>query len=169
VIEGWDKILTKDSAPAAIYVRWTGTEAARQRETRKVTGTNEQALVETGLRQALDRLTKDWGADWSQWRYGRINTSTLDHQFIPEYSLPAAERPGGFNTVNATGANFRRIIDLSDVDNSVWTNAPGQSGQPGSPFYGNNRELLASGQYLPLPHTRKGVDKIVAYKLTITP
>jgi penicillin G amidase len=169
MIEGWDKILTKDSAPAAIYVRWTGTEAARQRETRKVTGSNGQALVETGLRQALDRLTKNWGADWSQWRYGRINTSTLDHQFIPEYSLPAAERPGGFNTVNATGANFRRIIDLSNVDNSVWTNAPGQSGQPGSPFYGNNRELLASGQYLPLPHTRKGVDKIVAYKLTMTP
>jgi penicillin G amidase len=81
----------------------------------------------------------------------------------------ATERPGGFNTVNATGANFRRIIDLSNVDNSVWTNAPGQSGQPGSPFYGNNRELLASGQYLPLPHTRAGVDKIVAYKLTITP
>jgi penicillin G amidase len=169
MIEGWDKILTKDSAPAAIYVRWTGTEAARQRETRKVTGSNGQALVETGLRQALDRLTKNWGADWSQWRYGRINTSTLDHQFIPEYSLAAAERPGGFNTVNATGANFRRIIDLSNVDNSVWTNAPGQSGQPGSPFYGNNRELLASGQYLPLPHTRKGVDKIVAYKLTMTP
>ena len=87
-------------------------------------------------------MTKDWGADWSQWRYGRINASTLDHQFIPEYSLPAIERPGGFNTVNATGANFRRIIDLSNVDNSVWTNAPGQSGQPGSPFYGNNRELL---------------------------
>jgi penicillin G amidase len=169
MIEGWNKILTKDSAPAAIYVRWTGTEAARQRETRRVTEANEQALVETGLRQVLDRLTKDWGADWSQWRYGRINTSTLDHPFIPEYSLPAAERPGGFNTVNATGANFRRIIDLSNVDNSVWTNAPGQSGQPGSPFYGNNRELLASGQYLPLPHTRKGVDKIVAYKLTITP
>jgi penicillin amidase len=169
MIEGWNKILTKDSAPAAIYVRWTGTEAARQRETRRVTGANGQALVETGLRQVLDRLTKDWGADWSQWRYGRINTSTLDHQFIPEYSLPAVERPGGFNTVNATGANFRRIIDLSNVDNSVWTNAPGQSGQPGSPFYGNNRELLGSGQYLPLPHTRKGVDKIVAYKLTITP
>jgi penicillin amidase len=169
MIESWDKVLTKDSAPAAIYVRWTATEAARQRERGRVTGTNGQALVETGLRQALDRLTKAWGADWSQWRYGRINTSTLDHQFIPEYSLPAAERPGGFNTVNATGANFRRIIDLSNVDNSVWTNAPGQSGQPGSPFYGNNRELLASGQYLPLPHTRTGVDKIVAYKLMITP
>jgi penicillin G amidase len=169
MIEGWDRVLSKDSVPAAIYVRWTATEAARQRETGKVKGAKGQTLVETGLRQAIDRMTEDWGADRNQWRYGRINRSTLDHQFIPEYSLPAVERPGGFNTVNATGANFRRIIDLSNVDNSAWTNAPGQSGQPGSPFYGNNRELLASGQYHPLPHTRAGVDKIVRYKLTITP
>ena len=169
MIESWDKVVSRDSTPGAIYVRWTATEAARQREAGRVTGAKEQALVEQGLRQALDRITKDWGADWSQWRYGRINTSTLEHQFIPEFSLPAVERPGGFNTVNATGANFRRIIDLSNPDNSVWTNAPGQSAQPGSPFYGNNRELLANGQYHPLPHTRAGVDKIVAYKLTIAP
>jgi penicillin amidase len=169
MIESWDKVLSRDSTPGAIYVRWTATEAARQRETGGVTGAEGQALVEQGLRQALDRITKDWGADSSQWRYGRINTSTLDHQFIPEYSLAPVERPGGFNTVNATGANFRRIIDLSNVDNSVWTNAPGQSGQPGSPFYGNNRELLANGQYHPLPHTRAGVDKVVAHKLTIRP
>jgi penicillin amidase len=169
MIESWDKILTKDTVAGAIYVRWTSSEAERQRETGKVMGAKGQPLVETGLRQALDRLSKDWGSDWSQWRYGRINASTLDHQFIPEFSLPLVERPGGFNTVMATGSNFRRIVDLSNVDNSVWTNAPGQSGQPGSPFYGNNRQLLAGGPYLALPHTRAGVDKIVAHKLTLTP
>jgi penicillin G amidase len=169
MIESWDKVVSRDSAAGAIYVRWTTTDATRQRETGRVTRTRGQALVEQGLRQAIDRITKDWGADWSQWRYGRINRSTLEHQFIPEYSLPAVERPGGFNTVNATGANFRRVIDLSNVDNSVWTNAPGQSAQPGSPFYGNNRELLGNGQYHPLPHTRAGVDKIVEYKLVLTP
>jgi penicillin amidase len=169
LIESWDKVVSRDSTAGAIYVRWTTTDATRQREARTVTGAKGQALVEQGLRQAIDRITKDWGGDWSQWRYGRINRSTLEHQFIPEYSLPPVERPGGFNTVNATGANFRRVIDLSNVDNSVWTNAPGQSGQPGSPFYGNNRELLANGQYHPLPHTRVGVDKIVQYKLVLTP
>jgi penicillin amidase len=169
MIETWDKTVSRDSTPAAIYVRWTATQANSQREKERVTGAKGQALVEQGLRQAIDRVTKDWGSDWTQWRYGRINRSTLEHQFIPEFSLPPVERSGGFGTVNATGANFRRIIDFSNVDNSVWTNAPGQSGQPGSPFYGNNRELLDNGQYHPLPHTRAGVDKIVAYKLTITP
>ena len=27
MMEGWDKMLTKDTAPGAIYVRWTATEA----------------------------------------------------------------------------------------------------------------------------------------------
>jgi DNA-directed RNA polymerase specialized sigma24 family protein len=119
--------------------------------------------------EAVERLKKDWGADWSQWRYGRLNTSTLPHMFVPEFSLPEVERPGGFNTVNATGANFRRIIDLSNVDNSVATNAPGQSAQPGSEYYGNNRERLANGQYFPLPYTRAAVDKAATHKLTLTP
>ena len=169
MLEGWDHIVSRDTTPGALYVRWTATEAAREREAGKIAGAKGQALVEQGLRQALDRLTKDWGSDWSQWRYGRINTSNLPHMFIPGFGLPSIERPGGFNTVNATGANFRRIIDLSNVDNSVATNAPGQSGQPGSPYYGNTREHLASGQYFPLPYTRGAVDKLAAHKLTIKP
>jgi penicillin G amidase len=89
--------------------------------------------------------------------------------FIPQFGLPPVERPGGFNTVNATGANFRRIVDFSNIDNSVATNAPGQSAQPGSPYYGNHRERLANGQYFPLPHTRAGVDKQAAHTLKLTP
>ncbi len=169
VVAEWDKVLSANSRAGAIYVRWAGTEAGRAFDTGNVAATKRKALVELGLRQALDRLTKDWGADWGQWRYGRINTSDLPHMFVPQFSLPPVERPGGFNTVNATGANFRRIIDLSNVDNSVATNAPGQSAQPGSPYYGNHRERLANGQYFPLPHTRPAVDKLAAHTLTLTP
>jgi len=169
MVERWDNVLTRDTTPGAIYVRWTATEAARAIEGSKAAGAKRQALVETGLRQALDRITKDWGPDWSQWRYGRINKSELPHMFIPEFDLPAVERPGGFNTVNATGANFRRIIDLSNVDHSLASNAPGQSAQPGSPYYGNNREYLGNDQYFPLPYTRGAVDKLAAHTLTIKP
>ena len=169
MVETWDKVLTRDTVAGAIYVRWTTTDAARELEAKKPTGAARQTLVETGLRQGLDRLMKDWGSDWGTWRYGRINTSDLPHMFVPAFSLPPVERPGGFNTVNATGANFRRIIDLSNVDNSVATNAPGQSAQPGSPYYGNNREYLGSDQYFPLPYTRAAVDKLRAHTLTLKP
>jgi penicillin amidase len=168
MIESWDRVLTKDTVPGAIYVRWTGTEAGARAVPAKA-GPERQALVEAGIEQALARLAKDWGTDWSQWRYGRINESKLQHMFIDAFSLPPVERPGGFNTVNATGANFRRIIDLSNLDATVATNAPGESAQPESPYYGNLREHLADGVYFPLPYTRAAVEKQAAHTLTISP
>lgn len=168
-IAAWDKVMSAGTMAGAIYVRWAGSESGLALEGGGVAAAKKRALVESGLRQAIDRLTQDWGKDWSQWRYGRINTSELPHMFVKEFGLPPVERPGGFNTVNATGANFRRIIDLANVDNSVGTNAPGQSAQPGSPYYGNNRERLANGRYFPLPHTRAAVEKLQAHKLTLTP
>lgn len=168
MIEGWDRILTKDTTPGAIWVRWAGTDSGTKAE-KAPPGPERQKLVEQGLVEALARVTKDWGSDWSQWRYGRINFSKLDHMFIDAFDLPGVERPGGFNTVNATGANFRRIIDLKNPDNSVATNAPGQSAQPGSYSYGNGRERLANGQYFPIPITRGAVEKLTVHKLTLKP
>ena len=126
-------------------------------------------MVEAGLLKALERLKVDFGTDWAAWRYGRIAQSPLPHMFVRAFDLPPVERPGAFGTVNANGANFRRIVDLSNLDNSVWTNAPGQSGQPGSPFYSNLRENLGNGEYLPLLFTRGAVEKRIAYRLNLRP
>ncbi len=167
MIDGWDHVLSQTTVPGALYVRWSTSEAGRKAVDAK--GAERVALVEAGLLEAVERATKDWGADWTQWRYGRINESTLPHMFVDEFNLKPIERPGGFNTVNATGANFRRIIDLSNVDATMATNAPGQSAQPGSPYYGNLREHLADGVYFPLPFSRESVDKAQAHKLTIAP
>jgi penicillin amidase len=168
MIDRWDRILTKDTVPGAIYVRWTTTDAGRKAVTAKPES-EQQALVAEGLSQALTRMTKDWGADWSEWRYGRVNESKLPHMFIDQYSLKPVERPGGFNDVNATGANFRRIIDFADLDKTMATNAPGESGQPGSPYYANARVKLADGVYFNLPFTRPAVEKQAAHKLTLSP
>jgi penicillin amidase len=174
MIEQWDRRLTKDSVPGAIYVRWstadtgrTGTDVGRKAV--QMHGHERQAFMEDTLRQTLQRAETAWGSDWSQWRYGRVNESKLQHMFVDEFSLQPVERPGGFNTVNATGANFRRIIDLSDVDKTMATNAPGQSAQPGSPYYGNLREHLADGVYFPLPFERASVEKEAAHTLRLTP
>ena len=121
------------------------------------------------LKKTIATLTGLWGADRSQWRYGRIHTTALPHMFVPDFDLAPVERPGGFNAVDADGANFRRIIDLSDLDNSVASNAPGQSAQPGSPYYGNLRANLAENLYFPLSFTRAAVDSHAAHHLELTP
>ena len=168
LIADWDGVLTRESTAAAIYVQWTRSAGARERNSAEA-NEERRVLTEEGLEQALRTLTEDWGADWAEWRYGRGNQSGLRHMFIPNFDLPAVERPGGFGTVNATGANFRRIIDLSDLDRSVATNAPGQSAQPGSPFYGNLSDHLGNGEYFPLLFSREAVEGNVAHRLTLRP
>jgi penicillin amidase len=168
LIAEWDGVLTMETTAGAIYVEWTRSAAARARNS-DMSGEERRAATEEGLEQTLAALTDDWGADWTEWRYGRGNPSGLQHMFIPDFDLPAVERPGGFGTVNATGANFRRIIDLSDLDRSVATNAPGQSAQPGSPFYGDLADRLGSGEYFPLLFSREAVEEKVAHRLTLRP
>jgi penicillin amidase len=167
-IAAWDAVLTSETTAGALYVRWTELADDRARSV-DTPDPERKSLIEQGLRATVDRLTADWGADRSQWRYGRIHVSELPHMFMPEFSLEAVERPGGFGTVNANGANFRRIVDLSDLDRSVASNAPGQSAQPGSPFYGNLRENLANGEYFPMAFTREAVEGVAAHRLTLTP
>ena len=166
MIAAWDGILTRETTAGAIFVRWDG---AVDDAVRTAKGTEQRALIEAGLVKALERMKGDFGADWAAWRYGRIAQTALPHMFVPAFDLPPVERPGAFGTVNANGANFRRIVDLSNLDNSVWTNAPGQSGQPGSPFYDNLRENLGNGEYRPLLFTRGAIEKRVAYRLTLRP
>ncbi len=168
LIAGWDGVLTRESTAAAIYVEWTRLSDSRAQDA-ATPNPQRRALIEEGLEKTVAALTADWGADWSQWRYGRGNQSGLAHMFLPDFDLPAVERPGGFGTVNATGANFRRIIDLSDLDRSVATNAPGQSAQPGSPIYGNLIDYLGNGEYFPFLFSREAVEERVAPRLILQP
>ena len=90
-------------------------------------------------------------------------------QFIDQFSLKPVERPGGFNSVNATGANFRRIIDFSDRrQDDGDQRARGNQRSPEARIYGNLREKLADGVYFNLPFTRAAVEKQAVHKLTLT-
>ena len=119
-----------------------------------------------------------------KWRWGDLHIAEFKHPLSTDdatrfvFDLKTVARGGDGNTVNATsgakfiqrsGASFREILDLSDWDNSVAINVPGQSGQPGSRFYDNLRENLGNGEYLPLLFSRAAIEKRVAYRLTLRP
>ncbi|HUF74788.1 MAG TPA: penicillin acylase family protein [Longimicrobiales bacterium] len=164
----WDGYMTDETTAGAIYVRWTDEVDDRARSA-ATPAAERRSLIEEGLAGALDRLSADWGADRTQWRYGRIHSSAFPHMLVSAFDLPAVERPGGFGTVNATGANFRRIIDLANLDRSVGTNAPGQSAQPGSPFYDNLVGGLVEPAYFPLLFSRRAVEEGAAHTLMLQP
>jgi penicillin amidase len=123
----------------------------------------------TALERAVQTLRKSMGPDRQTWRWGRLNRSEFPHPLLKAYDLPGIERDGGGETVAAIGATYRHVIDFADFDNSRATNTPGQSGQPGSPFYGNLREPWAKGQYFPLRYRRASVEDAAAHRLTLVP
>ncbi|HEV2992421.1 MAG TPA: penicillin acylase family protein [Candidatus Angelobacter sp.] len=141
-------------------------------------------LLLHSLVDAIAQLKKLEGPDSSKWSWGRLHTIVMRHSLD---LLPAAKslvdlgpisRPGDGNTVNATGgsdfkqssgASYREIFDLSDWDNSLAINTPGQSGQPGSPHYCDLLQMWSEGKYFPLLYSRERVEVNATEKLTLEP
>ena len=168
LIAAWDGQLTRESVAGALYVRWED-EVEDIAKDQSVPLEHRRPIIEEGLAAALTRLTAELGPDRSGWRHGRVAASDLNHMIAAAYDLPAVERPGGYGALNATGANFRRIIDLADPTRTIATNAPGQSAQPGSPFYGNLSERLGNGEYFPLLWSLEAVEGGAEYRLMLEP
>jgi penicillin amidase len=127
----------------------------------------QKSILEPLIARSLDSLRARLGADADAWRWGRFNTSQLPHSLVKVYDIPAVERHGGAGFVAAVGATYREIIDMSDLDASVTTNVPGQSGQPESPFYQNLTESFGRAEYFPLVFSREAVQRAQAHRLVL--
>jgi penicillin amidase len=176
-IAGWDCFFRRSSTAAALYMAWTREvdEAvfdAVQRRASTDSGSMPAELqsgVSVGLDRAMARLTEELGPNRADWRWGRLNLATFEHPVAAAYDLPTAEKSGGAGTVYANGATFREIFDLADWDAGLATTAPGQSGQPGSPFYGDLIESWANGDYFPLAFSREAVVEVSEHRLLLRP
>jgi penicillin amidase len=168
LLAAWDGQHRRESEAAAIY-RFAGRALGAEARAPGTAPARRQALLERALATAFDSLQGRLGPDRSQWRWGRFNTSELPHAFVRAYDIAPVERHGGAGFVAAVGATYREIIDMGDLDASVATNVPGQSGQPGSPFYANLVESYGRGEYFPLAYSRAAVDRAAAHRLVLTP
>ena len=167
LVASWDLKLTRDSVPAAIYVTWRRFETRRNQD--DPGAPISPAIAEGQLQQAVVQLTRELGADWREWRYGRVHAQAFPHPVLPTYDLPTVERRGGNGAVAADGASYREIIDVGNWDNSLTINTPGQSGQPESKFYGNLLPLWSNDEYFPMLFSRTAVDGKTAHRLRLTP
>jgi len=165
-IAGWDAVLGRESAAAALYSAWRSNSSVDERDASRPAA-DRRAAHEASLARAIAELTGEQGSDWSGWRWGRMHTRAFPHPFLSAFDLPTVERPGGSGTVAADGASYREIFDVADWDRSRVTNTPGQSGQPGSPFYGNLLPLWADDVYFPLVYSRARVEQERAHRLVL--
>jgi penicillin amidase len=162
-LAAWDGIYRRESRAAAIFGE------LRNLVPDDAPSESPAAAFDAGgaLATAVQRVRQEQGTDPAQWRWGRTNRSEFPHDLVSAFDLPAAERVGGANTVAAVGATYREIIDFSNLDGSLATNAPGQSGRPGSPFYGNLIDNWADQEYFPLSFSRAAVEANAQYRLLL--
>ena len=168
LLASWDAMLAKDSTAAALYSTWRSGSSPQERDAARPIAERQPAL-ESGLTRAIAQLSSSQGTDWNGWRWGRMHTRAFPHPFLSMFDLPAVERPGGTGSVAADGATYREILDTADWDRSIVTNVPGQSGQPGSPFYDNLLPLWASDTYFPLVFSRPRVNDAATHRLSLRP
>ena len=163
---GWDAEMPKRARRRALYYTWRAVVAfdqlssagASARRPGHRSGPGEGIASARRRRKALT---------WSRWKWGAINRSTFPHPLIAAYDLPAAQRDGGGGTVHAIGSVYQLITDFSNLDESLVTIAPGESGQPGSPFYGNLVDSWTRREPFRLAFTRPAVDAHAKYRLTL--
>jgi penicillin amidase len=167
LIAGWDANYRRESAAAAVYSHVSDAMTPATRT--NASPTERRTALEDAIRRGLETLRAELGDDPAGWRWGRIHRSELPHPLVRAFDIPAIERTGGAGTVAATGATYRQIIDFADLDGSLATNLPGQSGQPGSPFYANLTESFANAEYFPMVFSRAAVEARTRYRLTLLP
>ena len=107
------------------------------------------------------------GSDPTAWRWGDIHTITFPHPLAIGplallLNIGPFNRPGDGYSVNneayalidpfkvTTHPSERMIVDLSDLDASLSVTPEGESGQPGSKFWGDQTKLWAAGDYKPM-------------------
>ncbi|MGB8648280.1 MAG: penicillin acylase family protein [Anaerolineae bacterium] len=154
--------------------------ATPQKETR------DDRLLQAYL-EGVDWLGSQFG-DWPpDWQWGRIHTVTFAHPFGSKQPLdrilnygPARMVGDGYTVDNShfeendpyttvVISSMREIIDLSNLDQSLWIQGTGESGQALSPHYTDLTPLWRDVKYVPFLFTRTAVDKDKAGMLTLTP
>lgn len=141
------------------------------------------AFLQSAFEQAVQTTIQRLGDDPEQWKYGQINNKHVaithalgdssDATYAKQLNLPPLPRGGNGYTPNSTGnnwnqssgASFRMIVDIGDWDRSIGTNAPGQSGNPQSPFYKNLYKPWAENTYFPLYFSKEKISE-ATYKIT---
>lgn len=145
------------------------------------------ALMRHSLAHAWAFCQKRLGPTTSCWTWGALHHGYFEHA-VGRLDTPsrrawdAGPYPlgGSVSTVMNTayrasdfratfGATVRLVMDVGKWDNSVAINAPGQSGDPGSPHYSDLAERWSRGQYVPLLFTRSAVDAACVSRIMLTP
>lgn len=141
-----------------------------------------QDIVLMSFAQTWESLIKDFGEDTSQWTWDKVHTLEHGHPFGQVASLRKYFNVGpfpvegtrevinnlafpydstGFYKVNS-GPSTRRIIDFSDIENSISILPTGQSGNPLSKHYDDQAQMYVNGEFRKMMMNKKEIEETAA-------
>lgn len=151
------------------------------------TAKGQEAAMQS-LRKAWAATTNLLGEQSADWQWGDLHQIAFKHPLLAHANANLAQkmalkpypRGGSANTTNNTsfypdtfnvrsGASFRMVVDVGNWDAALMTNAPGQSGDPRSPYYDNLLENWATEGQVPMLFSREKVEENEAFRITLIP
>lgn len=150
-----------------------------------------QAKMTQALGQSVGQLRSKFGADTAKWQWGKLHEAHFAHPLASVsplnviFGVSPVERPGDSVTVNVGGdggfsadapnydqktvSSMREIIDLSNLDNSVWITTTGESGEPFSGHYSDLIPLWDQNTYQQMDYSPTTLTAAHIHVLTLNP
>ncbi len=145
-------------------------------------------IVLKSFADAWESLVNDLGPDPSQWTWDKVHTLEHQHPIGQVESLRKYFNVGPFpvegtrEVINnlsfpydgtgyykvSSGPSTRRIIDFSDIENSISILPTGQSGNPFSKHYKDQAEMYVKGEFRKMMMNKKEIEEKAESTLTFT-
>jgi penicillin amidase len=160
---------------------WDNVKTKNKIETR-----NE--ILNASFHEAITTLEKQLGKDVNSWTWNRVHTLEHEHPlgkvaaFRRVFNVGTFEVPGSTEVINNLyfsftdsgeyivkgGPSTRRVIDFSDIENSMSIIPTGQSGNPFSKHYNDQAEMYATGKFRKMKMNKEEIIK-TSTKLVFKP
>ncbi|MGH2601811.1 MAG: penicillin acylase family protein, partial [Dehalococcoidia bacterium] len=129
---------------------------------------DKNTIILDTIRQAVREVKARFGDEPAGWQWGKIHLAHFKHPLSNEVLAPFSDLgplgiAGAGNTVRntglgeaplfqaASGAEYQLVADLGDDVGVLANQSQGQSGQPGSPHYGDQFPHWVAGDYHRVP------------------
>ena len=143
-------------------------------------------LILKGFKSAIKEMKTKWGEDFKKWNWGKVHTIEYEHPLgkvkplnmilnLGPFSIEGGNnvvnkimsKPGDHNYKVTSLPSTRRIIDISNKENSFSIIPSGNSGNFWSDHYDNQVQPYINGEYRKIYFSKKEVTKNAAKKLLI--
>ena len=146
-------------------------------------------IIRRSFKEAMESVYSDFGEDSKDWSWSRVHQLEHKHPigslalFRPLFNVGPFPVPGTREVINNMAFNYdstgyypvnsgpstRRVIDFSDIENSMSILPTGQSGNPFSPHYDDQAEMYARGEFRKMMMNQQEIEQAARNTLLFIP